>query len=173
VAMVWGAGGKYDTWWDQNPIFIHGINMLPFNGGSLYLGRHPDLCKSNFESVMERAGGDTYIWRDYMEMYEAFFDSKKALAMWDEEHETDPEYGNSRAQIYSWLTSLDEFGHVDASVWADVPTYAVFKKGNVRTYIAYNGTDKPLTATFSDGQTLKVPPNQLMRNTRSLAANAK
>jgi endoglucanase Acf2 len=40
VGMVWSSGGKFDTWWDSNPIFIHGINYLPFQGGSLYLGRH-------------------------------------------------------------------------------------------------------------------------------------
>jgi endoglucanase Acf2 len=170
VAMVWGAGGKYDTWWDQNPIFIHGINMIPYNGGSFYLGRHPDLVKRNFESVMERSGGNTYIWRDYMMMYAAMFDPKKGMDMWDEENRLDPEFGNSRAQIYAWLTSFAEFGQVDVTVSADLPTYAAFKKGSTRTYFAYNATGKTVTATFSDGQKLSVPPNKIARTTRQIAA---
>ena len=46
LGMVWGAGGKYDTWWDRNPIYVHGINFLPFTGGSLYLGRRPEYVRA-------------------------------------------------------------------------------------------------------------------------------
>jgi endoglucanase Acf2 len=38
LGILWGSGGKYDTWWDRNPVYVHGINFLPFTGGSLYLG---------------------------------------------------------------------------------------------------------------------------------------
>jgi len=34
--------------------------------------------------------------------------------------------------------------------------YAVFKKGDVRTYYAYNMRDAEMTVTFSDGFVLKA-----------------
>ena len=61
------------------------------------------------------------------------------------------EGGNSRANTYHWLSALSAMGTVDASVTADHPLYAVFKKGNVRTYAAYNMRNEALTVTFSDG----------------------
>ena len=47
-------------------------------------------------------------------------------------------------------------GHVDRSVTADWPVCAVFHKGAVQTYAAYNPTEKPVTVMFSDGFTLSM-----------------
>jgi endoglucanase Acf2 len=52
VGMVWSDGGAYGTWWTANPEEIHGINHLPVNGGSLYLGRDPDYVVKNFENML-------------------------------------------------------------------------------------------------------------------------
>ena len=51
VGMIWGDGGTYGTWWTANPEEIHGINYLPLNGGSLYLGRDPDYIKRNLQDL--------------------------------------------------------------------------------------------------------------------------
>jgi hypothetical protein len=37
----------------------------------------------------------------------------------------------------------------------------VFTKGNRRTRVAFNPTDRPLKVTFSDGVAINVPPRQL------------
>jgi endoglucanase Acf2 len=58
VAMVWGAGGRYDTWWDPNPSFVHGINFLPITGSMGYLGRHPEYVKKNYGEIVKRNKGE-------------------------------------------------------------------------------------------------------------------
>ncbi len=40
-----------------------------------------------------------------------------------------PEAGNSKANAYHWIASLGALGHVDRTVTADVPLFAVFRKG--------------------------------------------
>jgi endoglucanase Acf2 len=51
VGMVWGDGASYGTWWTANPEEIHGINFLPVNGGSLYLGRDPGYVRANLDDL--------------------------------------------------------------------------------------------------------------------------
>ncbi|MDB4980763.1 MAG: hypothetical protein JWM82_1515 [Myxococcales bacterium] len=161
VAMVWSDGGRYDTWWDPNPIMIHGINYLPFHGGSLYLGRHPELVKREYDALMEKTRGKVFTWRDYVVMYQALTDGPRAAKALDEDTYLEPEFGNSRALTHAWVRALADLGRVDASVTADVPTYAVFKKKDRRSYVAYNPGTEPTTVTFSDGFSMKVPAKGL------------
>ena len=50
-------------------------------------------------------------------------------------------------------------GHVDTTVTADSPLYAVFKGGGSRTYLGFNAGGEKLTAgNFSDGAELKPAP---------------
>jgi endoglucanase Acf2 len=161
LAMVWSSGGKYDTWWDSNPIMVHGINYLPFHGGSLYLGRRPDLVERQYDALLKKTRNEIFTWRDYALMYEALSDGQKASDEFDKDRYLEPEFGDSRAMLYSWLRALAEFGHVDASVTADVPTYAVFKKGTTRAHVAFNPTDTQKTVTFSDGTKIDVGPKEL------------
>jgi endoglucanase Acf2 len=165
LGMVWSAGGKYDTWWDSNPIMIHGINYLPFNGGSLYLGRRPALVKRQYDAIMARTRGKVFTWRDYVLMYQALSDGKKASAQLDDDTYLEPEYGDSRALTHTWVRALAELGRVDASVTADVATYAVFQKKGTRAYVAFNPGDAPATVTFSDGFKLNVPPKSIVDKT--------
>jgi endoglucanase Acf2 len=161
VGMVWGAGAKYDTWFDRDPALIHGINYLPFTGGSLYLGRHPKFVRSAFDEIKIESKGSMYQWRDYMIMYLALTNPKEALDMFEEDTHFEPEFGNTLANTYDWVAKLNTIGgHVDPSVTCDYPLYAVFKAGQSRSYMAYNGTGKPLTMHCSDGAELKVAPRQ-------------
>jgi len=165
VGMVWSDGGKYDTWWDSNPIMIHGINYLPFQGGSLYLGRRPALVKREYDAIMERTRGKVFTWRDYVIMYQALTEGKKASAQLDADTYLEPEFGDSHALTYTWVRALAELGRVEASVTADVPTYAVFDRKGARSYVAFNPTDAPLTVTFSDGFKVEVASKQLVTKT--------
>jgi endoglucanase Acf2 len=162
VAIVWSNGGKYDTWWDPNPIMVHGINYLPFNGGSYYLGRHPDLVERQYATLLKRTSGAIYTWRDCILMYQALWSGKKAAAELAKEDRLAPEFGHSRALTYAWVRSLAEMGNVDSSVTADVPTYAVFTKKAHRSYVAYNPDKEPRKVTFSDGFTTEVPSRQIV-----------
>lgn len=173
VGILWGAGARYDTWFDNQPVMIHGINMLPFEGGSLYLGRHPSYVKNNYDIMSKRSGGFIYAWRDYALMYLALADPRKAIDMFDADPYFLPEFGNTIAWTYYWIHNLAVFGRVDTTVTADVPTYAVFKNNNVRTYTAFNSSNSEQTIKFSDGFALKVPPRTLAhrRNDSERRAN--
>ncbi len=160
VAMVWGAGGRYDTWWDPNPSFVHGINMLPITGSMNYLGRNPEYVSKNYGEIVKRNRGEPLTWRDCLWMFLAFGEPKRALELFEDDPYFTPEFGNSRALTYHTISNLAALGHVDTTVTADTPTYAVFKNGNRRTYIAYNPGAKPLKVRFSTGTTLDVPARQ-------------
>jgi endoglucanase Acf2 len=172
VGMVWSAGGKFDTWWDSNPIMIHGINYLPFQGGSLYLGRRPALVEREYDALMKRTRNEVFTWRDYALMYLALADGQRAADELDKDSYLEPEFGDSRALTHTWVRALAEMGQVDATVTADVPTYAVFKKSGVRSYVAYNPSDAPKTVTFSDGTKLDVPAKELAVKEPGLRAPA-
>jgi hypothetical protein len=58
---------------------------------------------------------------------------------------------------YDWIAKLATInGHVDTTVTADSPLYAVFKTGKAHTYLAYNASTSPLVVHFSDGAKLKL-----------------
>jgi endoglucanase Acf2 len=158
VTMVWGGKGANGTWFSNHPPVVHGINFLPVQGGSLYLGLFPAYAEKNYQALVKENKGDTFKdWPDIIWMYRALSDADDAMRLYeaagDKYH---GEGGNSRANTYYWLANLKSLGQVDASVSADYPLYAVFKKGDQKTYAAYNMHDGPLTVTFSDGFVLKT-----------------
>lgn len=158
VAMVWGAGAKYDTWFDADPIMVHGINYLPFTGASTYLGRHPAYVSKNFGEVFKRSNGSIYSWRDYMLMYLALAEPDRALKMYEDDTYFDVEFGNTHLLLEHWLKNIQALGQVDTTVTASIPTYAVFKGPKGKSYVAYNGSGSPVEVEFSDGTKLKVKP---------------
>ena len=157
VAMVWGAGGRYNTWWSPDPIFIHGINLTPASGGALYMGRHPEYIKRAYTDIVKKNRGEPLTWRDVMWMWLALAEPDRALALYEKDRYFKPEFGNSTAMTYHWISNLAALGQLDTKITADTPTYAVFDKAGKRTHIAFNPTDKPLLVTFSDGASMTVP----------------
>ncbi|HVS39189.1 MAG TPA: glycosyl hydrolase [Gemmataceae bacterium] len=158
VTMVWGGKGANGTWFSAKPEHIHGINWLPIHGGSLYLGRHPDYVAKNYAAlVRERGGTDWSAWPDLIWMYRALDEPADAVKQFEAAgNRFTVEGGDSKANVYHWIYSLNALGRVNADVAADYPLYAVFQKGKVRTYCVCNETDRPRTVTFSDGFHLKV-----------------
>jgi endoglucanase Acf2 len=163
VAMVWGGKAVPATWFSGEPEKIHGINWLPFQGGSLYLGRYPQYVKRNYDALLKEAGGPKWgSWASYVLMYEALTDPADALRQFEAKPAELPiEEGNSRANVYHWLHSLNVLGQVDRAITADTPLYAVFRKGGKVTHVAYNAGTQPRTVRFSDGKTLTVSPGRL------------
>ena len=100
-------------------------------------------------------------------MYRALTDPADAMRLYKAAGETyRGEGGNTRANTYHWLTSLAVAGRVDATVTADYPLSAVFKKGDIRAYSAYNMQDAPLTIRFSDGFELTAAAKSFATGTR-------
>ncbi len=167
AGIVWGDGAKFATWWDPNPVYVHGINMLPFTGASLYLGRRASAVKADYEALVEQNKGAVHQWRDVLWMDLALADADRAQALIDDDHYFGTEFGNSWAALTYWVANLRALGQVDASVLADTPSYAVFTRGPARTYAAYNAGDAPLRVHFTDGATLEVAPRSLAHRTAS------
>lgn len=158
LAMIWGGKGVTGTWFSAKWEPRHGINWLPVHAGSLYLGLNPAAAARNYDALLaEKHGAPFEQWADIIWMYRALSDPADAMKQYtDDGGKTAPEAGNSRANLYHWLTALERFGPVDAQVTADTPLFAVFKKGPTRTYVVYNNTQSPLAAHFSDGHELRT-----------------
>jgi endoglucanase Acf2 len=163
VGQVLGAGGSYWTFFGASANFIHGINFLPLNSGSTYLGWYPDNIKKNIDWMYNhpyKYQGKTGTWDDVMWGTLAFADPAAALtrfggAMGFNNYAAFD--GESKAHIYHMVMNLNALGAVQRKVQADAPSYAVFDKGAVRTYVAYNPDAAPRTVKFTDGTTLEVP----------------
>ncbi|MHA0042444.1 glycosyl hydrolase [Deinococcus sp. PEB2-63] len=157
VGMVWGDGGAYSTWFSGEKEAIQGINLLPITAASAYLGRNPAYLKTNYDFL----GREPTSWKDIFWSAYAFYDAAGALAKFGSGAYT-PEDGETKAHTYQYLHSLNAMGQVDTGVTANVPNYAVFRKGSARTYVAFNPTAAAITVTFSDGKTLGVPAGQVV-----------
>ncbi len=161
AGIVWGDGAAYDTWWSRDVDYIHGINMLPFTGASLYLGRRPEAVRAGEERLLAETHGAVRQWRDILWMDFALDDPRQAASLVDQEHYFDTEFGSSWAATFAWIRALDTLGRVEPGVLADTTSYGVFRKDQTRSYAAYNPGPAPLHVTFTDGATLDVPPGAL------------
>jgi hypothetical protein len=168
VGQVLGAGGSYWTFFGASANFIHGINFLPLNTGSAYLGWYPDNIKKNIDWMYNhpyRFQGKTGTWDDVMWGTLAFADPQAALARFGGFNSYAAFDGESKAHIYHMVTNLNALGIVQRWVQADAPSYGVFDKGTVRTYVAYNPDDAPRTVNFTDGASLTVQPRSMGTST--------
>ncbi|GAA4024216.1 hypothetical protein GCM10022247_55900 [Allokutzneria multivorans] len=156
VGMVWGDGGAYSTWFTAEPEKIHGINMLPITGGSLYLGHNPSYIDRNVAEIVRNSGSQPKVWQDIIWSFQALSKPDEALNSFRSTNYT-PEEGESRAHTFHWLRNLSALGQVDTSITANHPLHAVFSKGGTKTYVASNLGTSPITVTFSNGTTLNVP----------------
>lgn len=171
LGMVWGGKGVHSTWFGANPEFIHGINMLPFTGGSLYLGRHPDYVKANYDEIVKELSGPPTAWPDIIWQYLSLTDPSTALSLYYANPTYVPFDGETKAHTYHWLCNLKKMGKTDISVTADVPTFSVFKNtAGEKTYVAYNPSSDSVRVHFSDGYSMNVPA-RLMRSVSTSIVN--
>ncbi|MGD0528164.1 MAG: glycosyl hydrolase, partial [Polyangiaceae bacterium] len=168
AGIVWGDGADFGTWWDPSPVYVHGINMLPWTGASLYLGRRPTDVRADYEALVAANRGPVHQWRDVVWMYLALADPAEAASHVHDEHYFQPEFGSSWAAVEYWIANLAALGQVDPTVSADAPNYGVFRSARARTYAAYNPGDASLRVRFSDGTALDVAPRSLGHATHSL-----
>ncbi len=159
LTMIWGGKGTYETWFSGKPEIKHGINWLPFHGGSLYLGLYPEYVRRNYDDLAaERGNTDWQDWADLVWMYRALDDPADAMRMFEARPASfKPEAGNSIANAYHWIGNLAALGHVDCTVTADYPLYAVFRSSAGRTHVVYNMEAQGRTVRFSDGATVQAP----------------
>ena len=159
VTMVWGGKGANGTWFTAKPE-ARPRHQLAADPRRLALPRPlPGLRREELRGAgggerrheLGRRGptssGCTGRWPTRPDAIRQFEAARRQVPV---------EGGNSRANTYHWIYSLNELGRVDADVTADYPLYAVFQKGKTRTYCVYNMADEARTVTFSDGFRLKA-----------------
>ncbi|MDZ7806256.1 MAG: glycosyl hydrolase [Gracilimonas sp.] len=162
LGIVWGGKGAHTTWFGSQPEFIHGINILPINSGSLYLGRHPDFILENYQEIVNERGGQPAIWKDVLWQYLAMADPDQALGY----YLSDPNYqrfdGESKAHTMHWLYNIKKLGKRDTVTYANIPTYSVFANdAGEKTYVAYNPGPAEIQVQFSDGFNMAVPSREM------------
>ena len=141
LGMVWGGKGAFGTWFSADIDCIHGINWLPFTPASIYMGRHPDYVKKNFDRIIAKRKGGTDFetgWGDLIVMFGALQNPEPAAKYFDEHPKCKIEDGNSHAFMDHWIGTLKHLGHIDANTTASYPFTNVFVKGEKKTYSAYN-----------------------------------
>ncbi|MDB5050910.1 MAG: putative glycoside hydrolase [Fibrobacteres bacterium] len=164
VGQVLGAGGSYWTFFGASANFIHGINFLPLTTGSAYLGWYPENIKANINYMYNNPytyQGKTGTWDDVMWGTLAFADPAAALARFGGFNAYAAFDGESKAHIYHLVMNLNALGTVQSRVAADAPSYGVFDKGAIRTYVAYNPDAAVRTVKFSDGGVLTVQAHSM------------
>lgn len=169
-AVLWGAGAAYATWWTSQPEGLHGIEFLPFTGGSLYLGDDPNALQSNYQALVTQLGGpegshsNPDAWVDIIWNMQALYNPSTALSKFQAQaNNYTPQAGESRAHTYQWLSTMAVLGAVDTTITANHTLAAVFNNQGTRTYVAYNTyCDHPRTVLWSDGTSQSVPPHTLL-----------
>jgi hypothetical protein len=158
-----------------------GIQIVPLNGSSLYLGSNTafvNLVYTFARSNLTQQGGvpvkpSTYlsVLDPYLAFLNAPYNGKTALQTYldDLPKVTSINPGVPIDTVgfnVHWIEMLQDYGQVDTSVTADTVSYAVFIKtpgdASTRTYVAYNPDATAMTVTFSDGFTMTVPGRSML-----------
>ncbi|MDD5083668.1 MAG: glycosyl hydrolase [Candidatus Moranbacteria bacterium] len=101
ISLVWG--GKLDaaTWFNARPEARLGIQLLPISPGSLYLGQDTKRVQENMLSEPEFR--NPTMFKDYLAMYSAFYDSDGARRQIQSLKPEDIDGANSKSFMEAWL----------------------------------------------------------------------
>lgn len=174
VSRVWGNSYDNQTFWTGDIAASYGIELYPIHGGSLYLGHNIPYATKLWNEIQANTGilsnqANDNLWHDIMWKFAAFTNPEQAIALYDSYPGRNLKFGVSDAQTYYWLHSMNVLGQVDATVTANYPIAAVFKKNNTKTYVAHNYSNAPITVSFSDGYQLSVPARRMVTSIDSNA----
>lgn len=165
------------TWFGGDPVFMQGIQWMPISPALDYLGEDKAFAAWDYERLMElkeHVGWENYSgteawlgdsdWGNVVLSYRQWSDPDDAAAIFDQGWESGwPTMTTSLTNgiTYYVTHSHRTYGDIDWTVTASIPTARCYTKGGVKTHIAYNPTDAPVTVTYSDGASLTVPARQL------------
>lgn len=123
-----------------------GIELLPITPLMLYLGYDTTYAEDLYNRFREAIGGLEERWQDIIWKFQSLFDPKSVINKFHDSFDFDS--SSSRAALYRWIYTFDVLGTVDTSIYADIPSFNVFDKNGVKTYICYNYTDSARVVTF-------------------------
>ncbi len=167
VSRVWGNSFDNGTFWTADIAASYGIELYPIHGGSLYLGHDTTYVKRLWNEMKSNTGilsnqVNANLWHDVYWKYLAFLEPAEAIKLYDSNPDRNLKFGISDAQTYHWLHAINALGRVDASITANYPIAAAFRKGNKITYVAHNYSNAPITVRFSTGYDLAVPARKMV-----------
>ena len=171
VGMNWGDGGSYSTWFTAEPEMIQGINLLPIQPGSTYLGANPDYIQTNWDHMIRENGGEPQVWQDIWWSFLALSDAQAAVRKFDANEGYEPEEGQSKAFTYHWIHNINTLGRPVTDLGSSLPTATAFDDGGTRTYVAYNASDRDITVRYADGASLDVPARSLATSQGGVTPN--
>ncbi len=174
VSRIWGNSYDNGTFWTADIAASYGIELYPIHGGSFYLGHNIPYATKLWNEIKANTGimsnqANDNLWHDVMWKFAAFTNPAEAIALYDSYQGRNLKFGISDAQTYYWLHAMNALGQADATVTANYPIAAVFNKNNVKTYVAHNYSNVPITVTFSTGYQLQVPARKLVTSMDSNA----
>ena len=112
-SRIFGDGGDYMTFFGTNPTFVHGINVIPALGTSLYLGYDPDYVQRNYDEIKSQPH-EKNGWWGLIASYLSFSDPNAAMALWkDPTIGESSDDGDSKAHIQAFISAMGGLGHVD------------------------------------------------------------
>lgn len=106
VGIVWDGKLDYATWFSPEPAAILGIQLIPMNAASGYLGGDPDRIRANVAEAL--AGGAAPQFADAILMYSALAGPEDAAAALEAARELPDgaiDDGSSRSHLLAFLMS--------------------------------------------------------------------
>ena len=165
------------TWFGGDPVFMQGIQWMPISPALDYLGEDKAFAAWDYQRLMELkehvgwqdySGTDAWLgdsdWGNVVLSYRQWSDPDDAAAIFDQGWTAGWPTMTKRMTngiTYYVTHSHRTYGDIDWTVTASIPTARCYTKDGVKTHIAYNPTDAPVTVSFADGATLTVPARQL------------
>ncbi len=184
-------GVGYWTYFGYQNLYMQGIQWMPTSTALDYLSENKEFAKQDYEWLFEdpgkndkqdaangrwfdesfsnpynndrldKAGDWGNVTLSYLQRSDPAEAARLFDLLWERDNDiakTSSTNGISYFSTHSHLTN----GDLDWTITADIPTARVYKKGEVKTHVAYNPTEEPITVTFSDGFVLEnVPARQL------------
>ncbi|MBQ9678197.1 MAG: discoidin domain-containing protein [Prevotella sp.] len=166
------------TWFGGDPVFMQGIQWMPISPALDYLGEDKAFANWDYQRLLalkEHKGwdgtggiGDADLrdsdWGNVVLSYRQWSDPDDAAAIFDEGWAGG--WGTMTTSSTNGITyfvthSHRTYGDIVWDVTANYPTARVFDKSGVKTHVAYNPTDAPITVHYSDGTNLVVPARQM------------
>jgi endoglucanase Acf2 len=200
TGMVWSGGKVFGTYFTGDPAWIYGIQWLPASPMLSYLVRDPAAAKQRYENMQKdfdahegaeakkgnrvakpasirtfgAALGNVMI--GYVLMYDPDWAAAQMDELWNEKDDKIVHNASEFAVMYYQAHAMRSLGLVDWTIHGDSPTSMVYRKGDARTFLAWNPTAKPQTVTFYEagkpiGAMTAAP--QFLTSTQTLAAPAK
>jgi endoglucanase Acf2 len=162
AGTLWGGGIEYSAHFSAEIDSIYGSALIPMNGGTLYLGEDPEYIKDIYEEIIKLKGIQEDVYKDLIWEFQSFSNPDDAIRKYKADPAYSPSFSESKAHTWHFISNIKQLGHVETSVTANHPFAVVFVKNDVKTYVAYNHSNKSKNILFSDGRSFEVKANTML-----------